>query len=151
MAYDVPSQEFLTKDCVTVAADAVVYYRTRDPIACLSEVCDAHYSTRQLAQATLRNTIGTRTLAQIMADQDGIASQVGQILDRATAVWGIRVEKVVIKDIRFPRELCRAMVAEAEAVRAAKAKMIFALGELSVCDLFDSVFCYQATITNFQS
>ncbi|PIO68634.1 SPFH/Band 7/PHB domain protein [Teladorsagia circumcincta] len=108
----------------------------RDPIACLSEVCDAHYSTRQLAQATLRNTIGTRTLAQIMADQDGIASQVEHILDRATAVWGIRIEKVVIKDIRFPRQLCRAMAAEAEAVRAAKAKMIFALGELSVCMLF---------------
>ncbi|KAK6013683.1 hypothetical protein OSTOST_20998 [Ostertagia ostertagi] len=142
MAYDVPSHDLNKDSCHSVtlhrAEHLTVSILLRDPIACLSEVCDAHYSTRQLAQATLRNTIGTRTLAQIMADQDGIASQVGQILDRATAVWGIRVEKVVIKDIRFPRELCRAMVAEAEAVRAAKAKMIFALGELSVIDFITS-------------
>ncbi|KAK6047314.1 SPFH/Band 7/PHB domain protein [Cooperia oncophora] len=141
MAYDVPTQEFLTRDCVTVAVDAVVYYRARDPIACLSEVCDAHYSTRQLAQATLRNTIGTRTLVQIMGDRDGIATQVERILDRAerfmkeklpaTSTWGIRVERVVIKDIRLPTELCRAMAAEAEAGRAAEAKLIFAIGELN--------------------
>ncbi|WKY14895.1 hypothetical protein Q1695_000419 [Nippostrongylus brasiliensis] len=130
MAYDVPTQELLTMDSVTVSVDAAVYYRARDPIACLSKVCDAHYSTRQLAQATLRNILGTRTLAQIMTDRDGIGIQVRHLLDKATSIWGIQVERVEIKDIRLPRELCRAMAAEAEAIRAAEAKFIFALGEL---------------------
>ncbi|VDO49363.1 unnamed protein product [Haemonchus placei] len=132
MIYDVPTQELLTLDCVTVAVDAAVYYKARDPIAYLSEVHDAHYSTRQLAQATLRNTLGTRTLAQIMSDRNEIAEHMEYILDRATSIWGISVERFVIKDVRLPTDLCRAMATEAEAVKAAEAKLIFALGELSV-------------------
>ncbi|XGW33305.1 hypothetical protein V3C99_017619 [Haemonchus contortus] len=131
MIYDVPTQELLTLDCVTVAVDAAVYYKARDPIAYLSEVHDAHYSTRQLAQATLRNTLGTRTLAQIMSDRNEIAEHMECILDRATSIWGISVERFVIKDVRLPTDLCRAMATEAEAVKAAEAKLIFALGELS--------------------
>uniref|UniRef100_A0A1I7X4I0 PHB domain-containing protein n=1 Tax=Heterorhabditis bacteriophora TaxID=37862 RepID=A0A1I7X4I0_HETBA len=101
MSYDVPTQEMLTRDSVTVSVDAAVYYRTRrvlrevtfiaqrairvlpssDPIASLSAVNDAHHSTRQLAQTTLRNVLGTRTLEEIMSDREGIAAQAKQILD----------------------------------------------------------------------
>ncbi|CAI4225963.1 unnamed protein product [Auanema sp. JU1783] len=131
MSYDVPTQEMLTRDSVTVSVDAAVYYRTRDPIAALSAVTDAHLSTRQLAQTTLRNVLGTRTLGQIMIDREGIAAQAKMILDQVTATWGIHVERVEIKDIRLPRELCRAMAAEAEAVRESDARVVCAQGELN--------------------
>ncbi|KAK5980011.1 Stomatin-3 [Trichostrongylus colubriformis] len=133
-AYDVPTQELLTLDFVTVAVDAVVYYSARDPIACLSEVYDANYSTRQLAQTTLHNTLSRRTLAQIMADRDGVAAQMKHVLEKTSSIWGIRVERVLIKDIRLPTNLYRAMAAETEAVRAANAKLSFALGEIKASD-----------------
>ncbi|VDM52629.1 unnamed protein product [Angiostrongylus costaricensis] len=130
MSYDVPTQELLTRDSVTVSVDAAVHYRSRDPIASLSEVYDVHYSTRQLAQTTLRNVLSMRTLAQIMTDRQTNAAHVKHILNKVTAVWGIRVERVDIKDIRIPRDLYIAMAAEAEAVRASEAKLICAHGEL---------------------
>ncbi|CAJ0574947.1 unnamed protein product, partial [Mesorhabditis spiculigera] len=122
MSYDVPSQEMLTRDSVTVSVDAAVYYRTSDPVASISAITDAHYSTRQLAQTTLRNLLGTRTLSEMMSDREGVATQAKFILDAATHLWGITVERVEIKDIRLPMELCRSMAAEAEAVRESDAK-----------------------------
>ncbi|CAJ0947367.1 unnamed protein product, partial [Mesorhabditis belari] len=131
MSYDVPSQEMLTRDSVTVSVDAAVYYRTHDPVASISAITDAHYSTKQLAQTTLRNLVGTRTLTEMMADREGIAIQAKFILDTATHLWGITVERVEIKDIRLPTELCRSMAAEAEAVRESDAKYVCAQGELN--------------------
>ncbi|CAB3410432.1 unnamed protein product [Caenorhabditis bovis] len=130
-SYDVPSQEMLTLDSVTVGVDAAVYYRTSDPIASLTRVNDAHLSTRQLAQTTLRNVLGTRNLAQIMFDRQGIATQVKYILEDTTFFWGIHVERVEIKNIRLPREMYRVMAAEAEAQRESDAKVVTALGELN--------------------
>uniref|UniRef100_A0A0N5C754 PHB domain-containing protein n=1 Tax=Strongyloides papillosus TaxID=174720 RepID=A0A0N5C754_STREA len=135
MSYDVPSQEMLTKDSVTVSVDAAVYFRTQDPVATIAKVSDAHLSTKQLAQTTLRNILGTRTLSEIMAEREGIALQAQEVLDGGTFAWGIKVERVEIKDIRLPRELCRVLAAEAEASRNADARCVSALGELesSVC------------------
>uniref|UniRef100_A0A1I7XZW3 PHB domain-containing protein n=1 Tax=Steinernema glaseri TaxID=37863 RepID=A0A1I7XZW3_9BILA len=129
-SYDVPSQEMLTKDSVTVSVDAAVYFRTCDPVATISRNRDARVSTRQLAQTTLRNVLGTRTLSEIMSDREGIAFQAQALLDEGTHPWGIKVERVEVKDIRLPRELCRVLAAEAEASREADAKVVSANGEL---------------------
>lgn len=152
--YDIPSQEMLTRDSVTVTVDAAVYIKTtcvgtfsrrnlRDPLATISCVTDANASTRQLTQTTLRSVFGTRTLAEVMSDREGIAREAQLSLgagdhntspeaSAATQFWGITVERVEVKDIRLPRELCRAMAAEAEASREAEAKYISAQGELGV-------------------
>ncbi|TKR72197.1 hypothetical protein L596_019687 [Steinernema carpocapsae] len=130
MSYDVPSQEMLTKDSVTVSVDAAVYFRTCDPVATIASISDARISTRQLAQTTLRNVLGTRTLSEIMSDREGIAQQAQAVLDEGTHPWGIKVERVEVKDIRLPRELCRVLAAEAEASREADAKVVSANGEL---------------------
>ncbi|CAD6185396.1 unnamed protein product [Caenorhabditis auriculariae] len=131
MSYNVPTQEMLTRDSVMIAVDAAVYYRTSDPIASISMVNDAHTSTRQLAQSTLRNVLGTRSLSEILLDRQGIAAHAKSMLDKATLFWGIHVERVEIKDIRIPNELCRAMAAEAEAQRQSDAKVVTAHGELT--------------------
>ncbi|XP_046996637.1 band 7 protein AGAP004871 isoform X1 [Schistocerca americana] len=127
--YDVPPQEVLTKDSVTVSVDAVVYYRVSNATISVANVENAHHSTRLLAQTTLRNTLGTRPLHEILSDRDTISSQMQLTLDDATEAWGIKVERVEIKDVRLPVQLQRAMAAEAEAAREARAKVIAAEGE----------------------
>uniref|UniRef100_A0A914UQ70 Band 7 domain-containing protein n=1 Tax=Plectus sambesii TaxID=2011161 RepID=A0A914UQ70_9BILA len=131
MSFDVPPQELLTKDSVTVSVDAAIYFRASDPTATITNVSDAHLSTKQLAQTTLRNLLGTRTLTEIMADREGIARQAQLVLDEGTAPWGIKVERVEVKDIRLPYELRRVLAAEAEAAREAGAKVVAATGELN--------------------
>lgn len=127
--FNVPTQEVLTKDSVTVAVDAVVYYRIFNPIMSVVNVEDANRSTRLLAQTTLRNVLGTVDLYQLLAEREQIASNMQGCLDTATETWGVKVERVDIKDVRLPIQLQRAMAAEAEAAREAKAKVIAAEGE----------------------
>ncbi|XP_021929797.1 band 7 protein AGAP004871 isoform X4 [Zootermopsis nevadensis] len=127
--YDVPPQEVLTKDSVTVSVDAVVYYRVSNATISVANVENAHHSTRLLAQTTLRNTLGMRPLHEILSDRDTISSSMQITLDGATDAWGIKVERVEIKDVRLPVQLQRAMAAEAEAAREARAKVIAAEGE----------------------
>ncbi len=129
VSYAVPPQEILSKDSVTVSVDAVVYFRTSDPIASVCNVSDAYYSTKLLTQTTLRNILGTKTLSEMLSDRDTIAHTTHQILDEGTHNWGIKVERVEVKDIRLPPSLTRAMAAEAEAAREAKAKVVAAEGE----------------------
>nr|CAD7403277.1 unnamed protein product [Timema cristinae] len=121
--------QVLTKDSVTVSVDAVVYYRVSNATISVANVENAHHSTRLLAQTTLRNTLGTRPLHEILSDRDVISSTMQVILDGATDAWGIKVERVEIKDCRLPVQLQRAMAAEAEAAREARAKVIAAEGE----------------------
>lgn len=130
-SFDVPPQEVLTKDSVTIAVDAVVYYRVQDAVACVANVEDAHESTRLLSQTTLRNVLGTKTLSEILADREEISAGMQITIDEATDPWGIKVERVEVKDVRLPRQLQRAMAAEAEASRDAKAKVISADGEMN--------------------
>ncbi|CAD5114793.1 DgyrCDS3832 [Dimorphilus gyrociliatus] len=129
VSFDVPPQEVLTKDSVTVSVDAVVYYRVSNATVSVANVENAHHSTRLLAQTTLRNVLGTKNLSEILSERETISNSMQSTLDDATDNWGIRVERVEIKDVRLPVQLQRAMAAEAEAAREARAKVIAAEGE----------------------
>ncbi|XP_037092245.1 band 7 protein AGAP004871-like [Pollicipes pollicipes] len=130
VSFDVPPQEILTKDSVTVAVDAVVYYRVSNPAVSVTNVENYSRNTQLLAATTLRNALGTRTLAEILCEREEISLHMQETLDDATDPWGVRVERVEIKDVRLPMQLQRAMAAEAEASREAKAKVIAAEGEM---------------------
>ncbi|KXJ19713.1 Mechanosensory protein 2 [Exaiptasia diaphana] len=144
VSFDVPPQEILTKDSVTVAVDAVVYFRIYNATISITNVADANRSTRLLAQTTLRNVLGTKSLSEILSERDNISHimQASQFscfmrtkkttsLDEATDPWGVKVERVEVKDVRLPQQLQRAMAAEAEATREARAKVIAADGEMN--------------------
>ncbi|RNA32682.1 Stomatin [Brachionus plicatilis] len=129
ITFDVPPQEILTKDSVTINVDAVCYYQIKDPVTAVVNVENAQYSTRLLAATCLRNILGTKTLQEILQDRESIASHMQILLDEATKNWGILVERIEIKDVRLPEQMQRAMAAEAEATREARAKLIAAEGE----------------------
>lgn len=129
VSFDVPPQEILTKDSVTVAVDAVVYYKIAQPMSAVINVADYSSSTKLLASTTLRNILGTKNLSEILSDREHIAHDILGQLDSATDSWGIKVERVEVKDVRLPQQLQRAMAAEAEASREARAKVIAAEGE----------------------
>jgi len=131
ISFDVPPQEILTKDSVTISVDAVVYYRIQDATMSIANVENYDSATRLLSQTTLRNMLGTKTLAEILNDREYISSGMQNTLDTATDPWGIKVERVEIKDVRLPQQLQRAMAAEAEATRDARAKVIAAEGEMN--------------------
>jgi len=129
VTFDVPPQEVLTKDSVTVTVDAVVYFKIFDPVSSVTNVENGNYSTRLLAATTLRNTLGTKTLQEILQDREHIAHMMQGSLDSATDHWGIKVERVEVKDVRLPVSMQRSMATEAEAAREARAKVIAAEGE----------------------
>jgi len=124
VSFDVPPQEVLTRDSVTVAVDAVVYYRVFNPTVSIANVEHAQESTRLLAQTSLRNVLGTRLLSELLGDRGSVSNAMRECLDEATDNWGIKVERVEIKDVRLPKILQRIMAAEAEAAREARAKVI---------------------------
>ncbi|KAJ8916699.1 hypothetical protein NQ315_000344 [Exocentrus adspersus] len=124
------SFDALTKDSVTVTVDAVVYYRIQDPLNAVVKVTNYSNSTRLLAMTTLRNILGTRNLAEVLSDREAISHAMQTSLDVATDPWGVKVERVEIKDVSLPQQLQRAMAAEAEASREARAKVIAAEGEM---------------------
>ncbi|CAG0886278.1 unnamed protein product [Cyprideis torosa] len=129
ISFDVPPQEVLTKDSVTVSVDAVVYYRVMDPTMAVANVENYSSSTRLLASTALRNVLGMRNLSDILSDREAVSHTMQLNLDEATDPWGVKVERVEIKDVRLPNQLQRAMAAEAEASREARAKVIAAEGE----------------------
>ncbi|KAJ8384579.1 hypothetical protein AAFF_G00200160, partial [Aldrovandia affinis] len=131
VSFDIPPQEILTKDSVTVSVDGVVYFRVSCPISSVANVANADFSTRLLAQTTLRNVLGTKNLSELLSDREGISHSMQVSLDEATDAWGIKVERVEIKDVKLPHQLQRAMAAEAEASREARAKVIAAEGEMN--------------------
>ncbi|KAJ3660880.1 hypothetical protein Zmor_005309 [Zophobas morio] len=130
ISFDVPPQEILTKDSVTVKVDAVIYYKIQDPLLSVVQVENYSKSTKLLAMTTLRNILGTRNLSDVLSDRETISHVMQTSLDAATGPWGVKVERVEIKDVRLPVELQRAMAAEGEASREARAKVIAAEGEM---------------------
>ncbi|CAM5076269.1 unnamed protein product [Eretmochelys imbricata] len=126
---NIPLQEILTKDSITTQVDGVVYYKIYSAVCSVANVTDAHLATNLLAQTTLRNVLGTQSLSQILSGREEIAHNIQSILDNATSKWGIQVARVEIKDIRIPMEMQRAMAAEAESTRDARAQIIAAEGE----------------------
>nr|XP_024650346.1 erythrocyte band 7 integral membrane protein [Macaca nemestrina] len=131
ISFDIPPQEILTKDSVTISVDGVVYYRVQNATLAVANITNADSATRLLAQTTLRNVLGTKNLSQILSDREEIAHNMQSTLDDATDAWGIKVERVEIKDVKLPVQLQRAMAAEAEASREARAKVIAAEGEMN--------------------
>lgn len=129
LTFDVPPQEILTKDSVTVHVDAIMYYKVNNATSCIANVDDYGQSTRLLAATTLRNVLGTKSLGDILSERESIAQDMQISLDEATDPWGVKVERVEVKDVRLPQQLQRAMAAEAEAAREARAKVIAAEGE----------------------
>nr|XP_011756737.1 stomatin-like protein 3 [Macaca nemestrina] len=128
---NIPPQEILTRDSVTTQVDGVVYYRVYSAVSAVANVNNVHQATFLLAQTTLRNVLGTQTLSQILAGREEIAHSIQTLLDDATDLWGIRVARVEIKDVRIPVQLQRSMAAEAEAAREARAKVLAAEGEMN--------------------
>merc|ERR1712088_641844 len=129
VSYEVPPQEMLSRDSVTVSVDAVCFYKISNPLAAVCNVGNYSHSTNLLVATSLRNVLGTKTLAEILSERETICHVMEHILDEATRPWGVKVERVEIKDVRVPVQLQRAMAAEAEAAREARAKVVAAEGE----------------------
>ncbi len=126
---DVPPQDVITKDNVSVKVNAVLYFRVVDPRRAIVEVVDYLFATSQLAQTTLRSVCGQRELDELLAAREQINQHIQEILDTQTDPWGIKVVTVEIKHIDLPQEMQRAMAAQAEAERERRAKVINAEGE----------------------
>ncbi len=126
---DVPSQEAITRDNVTVKVNAVAYFRVIDPAKAVIEVENYRRATSQIAQTTLRNVIGQSELDEILAHREKINAELRRIIDEATEPWGVRVDIVEIKDVELPPGMQRAMARQAEAEREKRAKIIHAEGE----------------------
>jgi regulator of protease activity HflC (stomatin/prohibitin superfamily) len=130
IVHDVPPQDVITRDNVSVKVNAVVYFRVFDPRKAIVEVESFHYATSQLAQTTLRSVLGQADLDQLLSERDELGQRMQGILDRQTDPWGIKVSSVEVKHVDLPEEMRRAMARQAEAEREKRAKIIHASGEL---------------------
>jgi regulator of protease activity HflC (stomatin/prohibitin superfamily) len=131
---DVPPQDIITRDNVSVKVNAVVYFRVLDPSRAVVEVENYMYATSQLAQTTLRSVLGQAELDDLLAQRDRLNQQLQQILDSETEPWGIKVSSVEVKHVDLPQDMQRAMARQAEAEREKRAKIIHAEGELIASD-----------------
>ncbi|MCD6399175.1 slipin family protein [candidate division WOR-3 bacterium] len=131
---DVPSQEVITRDNVTVRVNAVVYFRVVDPEASVVKVLDHIRATSQISQTTLRNVLGQSELDELLAEREKLNQQLQQIIDEHTDPWGIKVSTVEIKEVELPEEMKRSMAAQAEAERERRAKIIHADGEFQASE-----------------
>jgi regulator of protease activity HflC (stomatin/prohibitin superfamily) len=127
---DVPPQDVITRDNVSVKVNAVVYFRVMDSCRAIVEVENYHYATSQLAQTTLRSVLGQCELDDLLAERDRLNRELQQILDQHTDPWGIKVSAVEVKHVDLPADMQRAMAKQAEAEREKRAKIIHAAGEL---------------------
>ncbi|HKX74275.1 MAG TPA: slipin family protein [Acidimicrobiia bacterium] len=126
---DIPPQDIITKDNVTVRVNAVTYFRVLDPQRAILEIEDYRFATSQIAQTTLRSGIGQVPLDELLTNRDEINRNLQQIIDSLTDPWGVKVSLVEVKDVELPDSMRRAMAREAEAERERRAKVIHALGE----------------------
>ena len=126
---DIPAQEVITRDNVTVRVNAVAYFRVVDPNAAIVNVTDYNRATSQIAQTTLRSVLGTSTLDDLLAEREKINTELQQIIDEQTEPWGVKVSIVEVKDVELPQTMQRAMARQAEAEREKRAKVIHAEGE----------------------
>src|SRR5918993_699580 len=131
---DVPSQDVITRDNVSVKVNAVVYFRVMDPRKAIVEVESYHYATSQLAQTTLRSVLGQVDLDDLLSERERLNTQLQQILDQHTDPWGIKVSSVEVKHVDLPPDMQRAMAKQAEAEREKRAKIIHAAGELEASE-----------------
>jgi regulator of protease activity HflC (stomatin/prohibitin superfamily) len=129
IVHDVPSQDIITKDNVSVKVNAVVYFRVVEPDKAVVQVENYMYATSQLAQTTLRSVLGQATLDELLSERDKLNLALQQVIDEHTQPWGIKVSLVEVKQVDLPIEMQRAMARQAEAEREKRAKIIHAEGE----------------------
>ena len=134
VVHDVPPQDVITRDNVSVKVNAVVYYRVIDARRAVVEVEQFHYATSQLSQTTLRSVLGQVELDDLLSERERLNADLQQILDRHTDPWGIKVSAVEVKHVDLPPEMQRAMAKQAEAEREKRAKIIHAAGELAAAE-----------------
>jgi len=134
VAHDVPAQDVITADNVSVKVNAVVYFRVIDPMRAIVEVEDYLYATSQLAQTTLRSVSGEAQMDELLSHREKINQKLQEILDRHTDPWGVKVSTVELKHIDLPTEMQRAMARQAEAERERRAKIIAAEGEFQAAE-----------------
>jgi regulator of protease activity HflC (stomatin/prohibitin superfamily) len=133
-AQDIPPQDVITRDNVSVKVNAVLYMRVGDPSKAVLEIEDYNYATSQLAQTTLRSVLGEVELDELLADREKINAVLKKIFDERTEAWGIEVSAVEVKDVDLPDQMKRAMARQAEAERERRAKVIAAQGELQASE-----------------
>jgi regulator of protease activity HflC (stomatin/prohibitin superfamily) len=131
---DVPPQDVITRDNVSVKVNAVVYFRVMEPRQAIVQVESYHYATSQLAQTTLRSVLGQVDLDDLLSERDRLNRELQHILDQRTDPWGIKVSAVEVKHVDLPPDMQRAMARQAEAEREKRAKIIHAAGELEASD-----------------
>ena len=131
---DVPPQDVITKDNVSLKVNAVVYFRIIDPKRAVIDIQDYHYATSQLSQTTLRSVLGQVELDELLSEREKLNSKLQAIIDEHTDPWGVKVSMVEIKYVDLPQEMQRAMARQAEAERERRAKVIHAEGELQAAD-----------------
>ena len=130
IVFDIPPQDVITRDNVSVNVNAVLYFRVVEPRKAIIEVENFNYATSQLAQTTLRSVLGQVELDDLLSQRERLNHQLQQILDQHTDPWGIKVSAVEVKHVDLPADMQRAMARQAEAEREKRAKIIHALGEL---------------------
>jgi regulator of protease activity HflC (stomatin/prohibitin superfamily) len=140
---DVPPQDIITKDNVTVKVNAVLYFRVLDAQKAIIEVEDYLYATSQLSQTTLRSILGQSTLDDLLSNREEINSHLQKVIDEQTEPWGVKVANVEVKNVDLPQEMQRALAKQAEAERERRAKVINAQGEFEAaqktCDAADLI------------
>ena len=130
-ATDVPDQNAITRDNVSVSVNAVIYYRVSDAGKAILEVEDFRYAISQYAQTTMRNIVGEVTLDELLAGRDSIADRIREIVDKETDSWGLKVNNVELKDVKLPNDMERTIAKQAEAEREKRAVIITSEGELA--------------------
>lgn len=133
-AVDVPDQNAITRDNVSVRVNAVIYYKVSDSSKAILEVEDFRYAISQYAQTTMRNIVGEATLDELLANRDKIADRIRVIVDKETDAWGLKVQNVELKDVSLPPELERTIGKQAEAEREKRAVIITSEGELAASE-----------------
>jgi len=134
LAMDVPPQDVITKDNISIKVNAVAYFRVFEPSKAILEVEDYLYATNQLSQTTLRSVLGEYELDEILMQREKINMRLQKLLDQSTDAWGIKVSAVEIKHVDIPQDMQRAIARQAEAERERRAKVIHATGELQAAD-----------------
>jgi regulator of protease activity HflC (stomatin/prohibitin superfamily) len=129
VAMDVPSQDVITRDNITVKVNAVVYFRVMDPVKAITEVEDFFFATSQIAQTTLRSILGQSQLDDLLSKREEVNAELQKVIDFQTEPWGIKVTAVEVKNVDLPVEMLRAIAKQAEAERERRAKIIHAEGE----------------------
>jgi regulator of protease activity HflC (stomatin/prohibitin superfamily) len=134
IAMDIPPQDVITKDNVSVKVNAVLYFRVIEPLKCIIDVQDYLYATSQLAQTTLRSVLGQVNLDDLLSEREKLNAQLQEIIDKNTDPWGIKVQLVEMKHVDLPENMVRAIAKQAEAERERRAKVIHAEGEFQAAD-----------------